>query len=188
MQTEVRAYKLGKRRWSYNEVEIVLRQAGSERRLTVLQAVNQGTDTFSEECRESSVNYRLDLANHTSIMLHGFLCYDVRPQGCGLPTPAPGAPPQYQRWYLVQRAACCKGCTGPVVRVIQRFGKVGKRARGGGPPSPDDSPLKLSAGRTGGNLKDPRFLYLSFDEAGTHVGAKTFRLILAAYDASGGAC
>lgn len=128
-ETEVRAYKLGKRRWSYNEVEIVLRQAGSERRLTVLQAVNQGTDTFSEECRESSVNYRLDLANHTSIMLHGFLCYDVRPQGCGLPTPAPGAPPQYQRWYLVQRAACCKGCTGPVVRVIQRFGKVGKRAR-----------------------------------------------------------
>ena len=48
------AYKLGKRRWSYNQVELVLCEAGEGgRMLSVKQAVNTGTDNFKEEVRVS---------------------------------------------------------------------------------------------------------------------------------------
>lgn len=47
---------------------------------------------------------------------------------------------------LVERCACQKGCTGPVVRAIQRFGKLGKRAWGTS-SSPDLSD------RTNNNMK-----------------------------------
>lgn len=139
---------------------------------------------------------------------------------------------------LVDRCACQKGCTGPVLRAIQRFGKLGKRAWGT-VPSPDitdrtnnnmkvragalawpggpralpcfarAAPWRLAAARWLGlnyllsflpaldltsplplaslapSLQDPRYFYLSFDEAGTHVGVKTFRLVVAVYDQGG---
>ena len=34
-------------------------------------------------------------------------------------------------------------------------------------------------------LQDPRFVYLSLDEACTHVGAAAFRLVVGIYDESG---
>ncbi|RMZ54075.1 hypothetical protein APUTEX25_002652 [Auxenochlorella protothecoides] len=148
-EAEVRAYKLGKRRWSYNQVEVIVREAGGSRVLTVTNATNQGTDNFNEEYRESAVNYLLELSNQSRVVLHGFLCYDAGEGGTPLLGPPHTlSPDQWHQWYLVQRSACCKGCTGPVIR-------------------------------------DPRFLYLSFDEAGTHVGAKTFRLVCALYDSDG---
>ena len=76
------------------------------------------------------------------------------------------------------RDSCSKGCKGPLLRAIQRFGKLGKRAWNA--PA-DDAP----AGSSPANKKDPRYMYLSFDEAGTHVGARTFRLLAALHDASG---
>lgn len=46
------AYKLGKRRWSYNQVELLLCEAGDGGRVVgVKQAVNMGTDNFKEEVR-----------------------------------------------------------------------------------------------------------------------------------------
>lgn len=54
MATHCRAYKLGKRRWSYNQVELVLCELGEgARMLSVKQAVNMGTDNFKEEVRVS---------------------------------------------------------------------------------------------------------------------------------------
>ena len=46
----------------------------------------------------------------------------------------------------MDRHACQKGCTGPVLRAIQRFGKLGKRAWGT-VPSPDITD------RTNNNMK-----------------------------------
>lgn len=75
----------------------------------------------------------------------------------------------------MDRCSCQRGCAGPVLRAIQRFGKLGKRSWGG-TPTPDVTD------RTNHNMKDMRYMYLSFDEAGTHVGCKSFRLVAAVYD------
>ena len=40
-------------------------------------------------------------------------------------------------WFLVGRAACRKGCCGPVLRAIQRFGRLGKRQWTGNASVPD---------------------------------------------------
>lgn len=79
----------------------------------------------------------------------------------------------------MSRQACHRGCSGPILRSIQRFGRLGKRSWGE-VPSPDVTD------RTNHNMKDTRYMYLSFDEAGTHVGCRYFRLIGAAYDNSDG--
>ncbi len=73
----------------------------------------------------------------------------------------------------VDRSACRKGCIGPVLRPIQRFGRVGKRS---GPEAPKNQ---------AGQLKNYKYMYLSLDEAGTHVGGGRFRLIFCVYDESG---
>lgn len=45
-----RAYKLGKKRWSYNQVELVLGEADGDRRVAVQQAVHASA-TFPEACK-----------------------------------------------------------------------------------------------------------------------------------------
>lgn len=80
----------------------------------------------------------------------------------------------------MDRCDCQRGCSGPVLRAIQRFGKLGKRSWTAS-PSPDPSD------KTNSNMKDQRYIYLSFDEAGTHVGVRSFRLVVALFDAATGA-
>ena len=84
------------------------------------------------------------------------------------------------------RKDCCKGCKGPLLRSIQRFGRLGKR-----------STDTLSATATGGSQagalrsgvpkqqKDPRCMYVSLDEACSHAGASAFRLVAGIYDCAG---
>ena len=48
---EIRAYKLGKKRWSYNQVELVVREKDGDRRLGVKQAVNVGVEGLGEDMR-----------------------------------------------------------------------------------------------------------------------------------------
>lgn len=81
--------------------------------------------------------------------------------------------PSLLRRVCVDRSACKKGCIGPVLRPIQRFGRVGKRS---GPEAPKNQ---------AGQLKNYKYMYLSMDEAGTHVGGSRFRLIFCVYDESG---
>lgn len=67
------------------------------------------------------------------------------------------------------RTACNRGCQGPVMRALQRFGKLGKRNK---------------AGDSQSSMKSPSRLYLSLDEACSHVNAKAFRLVAGLYDAN----
>lgn len=76
---------------------------------------------------------------------------------------------------LVDRRDCHRNCTGPIIRPIKRLGKLGKRS-----PSPEPR-----GGGGGQNMKDPRHVYLSFDEATTHVGQRSFRLLACFSDAAG---
>lgn len=45
---EIRAYKLGKKRWSYNQVEVVLMEAGGTKQLHVQQASSMAAQDDGE--------------------------------------------------------------------------------------------------------------------------------------------
>ena len=64
-------------------------------------------------------------------------------------------------WVSVTRGACSKACSGKVLKPIQRYGKLGRSGNKPGKATPE--------------AKHPSFLYLSIDEASTHVGVRRFR-------------
>jgi len=169
---EFRAYKLGKKRWSYNQVELVVCEEGGNKQLTIKQAVHAGPASKGDD-KGSGVSFEIILGNDEKLILDTFLVYD-HPHAVS----TPGGEGKLHEWTLVDRCACQRGCSGPVLRPIQRYGKLGKRSWGGS-PSPD------LTDRTNHNMKDTRYMYLSFDEAGTHVSFKSFRLITAVYDSKG---
>jgi hypothetical protein len=79
---EIRAYKLGKKRWSYNQVELVVCEEGTARQLTVKQAVHIGVAPDSGEC---GVTFQVQLANDEKLTLDAYLAYDsVKAVGTGL--------------------------------------------------------------------------------------------------------
>ncbi len=59
-------------------------------------------------------------------------------------------------WKPVTRACCIKGCVGPILGTIQRYGKQGK-VQG-----------LNNAADSGGVQQDTRNLYISIDEASNH--------------------
>jgi hypothetical protein len=75
---EIRAYKLGKKRWSYNQVEVVVCEEGTDRQLTVKQAVHTGT--ASAPLDNCGVTFQLQLANDEKINLEAYLVYDASQQ------------------------------------------------------------------------------------------------------------
>jgi hypothetical protein len=180
---ELRAYKLGKKRWSYNQVELVVAEAGGAGRLLgVRQAVHAGAPE-EESGADPAVTYSLTLANGEKLTLRCYLVLEdaraVAADGSGADA---GAAARAYKWRLVDRCACAKGCSGPVLRAIQRFGKLGRRCAAAASPGPrSPSPDRAAAAA----MKDTRFMYLSFDEATTHVGARSFRLLVAGYAAEG---
>ena len=242
-----RAYKLGKRRWSYNQCELRVLQAGSggANSVEVVEAVQFPTNgsnghghsagespsstatsspmagndgnmhSLSQQspptpAEEASVTYQVRLGNGYRIRVVVFVVHE-EPVGA---VAAPGGATHFT-WRAVARSECKKGCSGPVLRSIQRFGRLGRRSGappnfgggggsgGGSPVMPPSSYYNYDAGVTGspgqngtGNnscnspaerdkVKEAKYLYLSIDEAGTHVGARAFRLVAAAYDAAG---
>jgi hypothetical protein len=185
---ELRAYKLGKKRWSYNQVELVVAEAGGAGRLLgVRQAVHAGAPE-EESGADPAVTYSLTLANGEKLTLRCYLVLEdaraVAADGSGADEGSAGAAAAARayEWRLVDRCACAKGCSGPVLRAIQRFGKLGRRCAAAASPGPrSPSPDRAAAAA----MKDPRFMYLSFDEATTHVGARSFRLLVAGYAAEG---
>lgn len=72
-----------------------------------------------------------------------------------------------QQWFLHAdiEAASVHVWQGPVLRSIQRFGRLGKRS-GNVPPEARHSKDKI---------KEAKYMYLSIDEAGTHVNVRRFR-------------
>lgn len=70
---EIRAYKLGKKRWSYNQVGLVVCEEGTARQLTVKQAVHLGVAPDSNKC---GVTFEVQLANDEKLTLDAYLVYD----------------------------------------------------------------------------------------------------------------
>lgn len=56
-----RAYKLGKRRWSYNQCELRFVQEGGTARAEVMEAGQCAAASMSEEQAESGVTYQVRL-------------------------------------------------------------------------------------------------------------------------------
>ena len=110
------------------------------------------------------------------------------------------SPPLAMQPRACQAALLSHACTMPAALAIadlrlappcplQRFGRLGKRCRGGDAkpaaptePAADGKPAP-AAGQ--GSRKDPRYMYLSLDEACTHVDATAFRLVAGIYNRQG---
>ncbi|KAL0023934.1 hypothetical protein WJX77_001603 [Trebouxia sp. C0004] len=175
---DIRAYKLGKKRWSYNQCELVLSQQGSTSpsEVTVVGAVHVHNPAMHSDVSESQASYDMKLSNNQSVHVAVFLVHSS-PDAEVTEGKDSDEQKMYQ-WKTISRSACKKGCQGPVLRTLQRFGALGRRSNG--PKGTSAEPETFSK-----KSKDCRFMYLSLDEAGTHVGAKTFRLIAGVYDKAG---
>ncbi|KAK9817699.1 hypothetical protein WJX72_000872 [[Myrmecia] bisecta] len=187
---EVRAYKLGKRRWSYNQCELRLSQHGGDGSLEVIEALPQvpSDDEAAQEATPveatTTVTYHVRLNNNHCMYVDIYLVYDS-PVPNGLEGPDAG----YQ-WRQVDRNDCVKGCQGTLMRAIQRYGRASKK-RGATEEAGAEAGPGAQSPREGGRrgkerCKDARYLYLAFDEAGTHVGSRNFRLLACAYDRADG--
>ncbi|KAL4855424.1 Mitogen-activated protein kinase kinase kinase 9 [Chlorella vulgaris] len=183
---DIRAYKLGKKRWSYNQVELVLGEADNGVRTAAIR-------------QDSAVGFHVELESGAKLQAHIFLCYDKHASrsgdcsGGGAATDSSNsdgaagvAASQHHAWHLVTRKDCCKNCEGRVLRSIQRFGRQAKRCRNGATkPAAGDVAGGSAAAATVSSKKDPRFMYLSLDEACTHVSASAFRLVAGIYNRQG---
>ncbi|KAL0029744.1 hypothetical protein WJX79_007005 [Trebouxia sp. C0005] len=175
---DVRAYKLGKKRWSYNQCELVLTQQGSTSpsEVTVVEAVHVPDPALHSHISESQASYDMKLSNNQTIHVAVFLVHSS--PDAEVTEERDGHEQRVYQWTVISRSACKKGCQGPVLRTLQRFGALGRRSNGPkGTPAEPEAVNKKS--------KDCRYMYLSIDEAGTHIGAKTFRLIAGVYDKAG---
>jgi len=71
---EIRAYKLGKKRWSYNQVELVVCDEFDKKQLSVTQAFFSGT--VPGDFAESALAYNIHLNNGQRLLLELYLVYD----------------------------------------------------------------------------------------------------------------
>jgi hypothetical protein len=72
--------------------------------------------------QESGVVYLVRLNNGQRVRAHIFVVYDG-PQAIQHAA-KPGE--DCFQWTCVQRSACKKGCDGPILRAIQRYGRLGR--------------------------------------------------------------
>ena len=125
------------------------------------------------ELRDSALEYELKLYNGSTVRALIYLVYaeplSSVPGGGSRakPVAANGADHLIgagHTWLPVTRARCAKGCTGPILSAIQRFGKQGRTQKGaaGKEEAKPDS---------GEKWKDARNLFISIDEASNHVCA-----------------
>ena len=125
-----------------------------------------GTEV-EEQLRESCLKFHVRFVNNTRIQLYIYVVYSS-PYG----TTRPDKHTVLYHWMPVTRSKCRKGCTGPVIRGLQRFGRMPRR--GAAAVDGEDT------------WKEPRHLYIAIDEASTHVCPRhetsKFRLLVAAYD------
>jgi len=198
------AYKLGKKKRSYNQVELSFDKASvggvvnsNERSVddTALAIYEATERSFSldvpKEMRDSALEYELKLYNGESVRALIYLVYaeplsnltgngPVIQTGTGLPPtdnkPAVGVNGRVlidqasgNSWLPVTRRRCAKGCQGPILSAIQRFGKQGRTQKGGASKAEPAAAAKLV--EAGDKWKDARNLFISIDEASNHVNA-----------------
>ena len=199
------AYKLGKKKRSYNQVELTFDKASFGKRFGVnvhersddpsaLNIYEATERSFSLDVpasmRDSALEYELKLYNGASVRALIYLVYaEPLVSGSKVPGQTPalglnGAPLTDEggdnAWLPVTRARCAKGCAGPILSAIQRFGKQGRTQKGAG-----KEPAKPETGQD--KWKDARNLFISIDEASNHVCAfgpnkcKVFRCVFVVF-------
>jgi len=143
---------------------------------------NQVRQSQDEETAESSLRYELTLNNGSKILLNVYVVYSVPDEA------TKDGDEDCYTWKLVKRGYCKRGCKGPILRAIQRFGKLGRRCSEIWSSTNYRSVKQLHD--QAANSKDHRFLFISIDEACTHVAMgdkKTrFRLLFGVDDARTG--
>ena len=165
-----RAYKLGKQKCSYNQVELVIKDmsGGNVSDLIVSEAIEASLGPeVDEQLRGSCLKFNVRFVDNSRMQLYIYVVY-ARPYG----TTRSDKDTLLYHWMPVTRSKCRKGCIGSVIRGLQRFGKMPRRG---------------AAALDGEDCwKEPRHLYIAIDEASTHVCARhetsNFRLLVAAYD------
>ena len=180
-----RAYKLGKGKCSYNMVKLdfLHELTPQTKSLSVVEATETragAEDGPAGGIEESMLSYELTLNNKSKVLLNVYVVYSVPTEEV-----AEDGKPVYT-WKLVKRGYCKRGCKGPILKAIQRFGKLGRRCSEiWSSTNYNTKQLQQAA-----NSKDHRFLFISIDEACTHVAMgdkKTrFRLLFSVDDASTG--
>lgn len=170
---EVRAYKLGRQRWSYNQCEMQFVQEGSAKaaELTVAEAWHSNQNVLPHEASDSQVCYQMRLSNNVEVCA---VLYIVHTQATQNHDDNSISHPDFQ-WACVSRSECSKQCEGPILRPLKRTGLVTSKT------TDTESNLKRSARR---QAKDARYMYVAIDEACTHIGVKSFRLVAGVYDKS----
>ena len=78
---EIRAYKLGKKRWSYNQMELIVKEGpgGQGRQLEVKQAVHVPLEGEEDGAgaEDAGVTFEVVLANDSKLMMKCFLVYET---------------------------------------------------------------------------------------------------------------
>ena len=192
---ELRAYKLGKKKCSYNQVQLTLTHPSDPAKgpLALREAFVAGESTMSAsvhpDLAQSSLVYDVHLTNarRYHIVLHLVHAEpDSKPTG-------PGGETRYH-WRPIRREHCNKGCQGPILRAIQRFGKLGRRS-GPSPcgskalPAAEQAPPASNIVDGTGEWKTHSNLFVAIDEACTHVSVAgqsprhcRFRLLACIYE------
>ena len=90
-------------------------------------------------------------------------------------------------WLPVVRERCVKGCEGPILSAIQRFGKQGRTQKSTASQKIQRTSAKVKP-TAEDKWKDSRNLFISIDEASNHVcpygpnKCKVFRLLFGVYE------
>lgn len=186
------AYKLGKKKRSYNQVELTFDRAtaGSWANaaegapngdvLGIYEATERGFSLdVPENVRDSALEYELRLYNGTSVRALIYLVYaeplsrgsassgSKSSKGLTANGSAALTDKNGNTWLPVTRSRCAKGCQGPILSAIQRFGKQGRTQKG----APGASAPDAATANDRDKWKDARNLFISIDEASNHVQA-----------------
>ncbi|DBA88310.1 TPA: hypothetical protein ACH3X1_016529 [Trebouxia sp. C0004] len=177
-----KAYKLGKGRWSYNQCELILQQQAvvqdaSLTEVRVIEALHINSRVMPPACGHQ-VPFQLRLSNGYMISVTVSLVYEEAHLVHEISEGKVGDKQTCFLWTPVTRDECSKGCSGPTLKTLQRFGTFGRRSNG-------PHPTSLSLGTAGRKAKQAKYMYLSIDEAATHVGNKRFRLVAMVYEQNG---
>jgi hypothetical protein len=191
---EVRAYKLGKKKRSYNQVELTIAKAlnKNENENNILQIFEAherpiGND-IPRDLANSALEYELRLTNGTRARCVIYLVY-AEPMGetgketLKRPTSELIVHGEGKMWLPVTRERCNKSCEGPILSAIQRFGKQGRTQ----PNSSSATTTQQDLGDKS-NWKNSKNLFIAIDEASNHVRpfgpnkVKAFRLLFTIFE------
>ncbi|KAL3690291.1 hypothetical protein R1sor_016600 [Riccia sorocarpa] len=170
-EPELRAYKLGKQKCSFNQVELIVNDIENGRMtgMRISHAVESPVGPEVDEVlRESCLKFNVGFMNKKRMHLYVYLVYASAHRISQIGNHSLSSPHAYH-WIPVTRGKCRKGCKGPVIRGLQRFGRMPRRKAEGSSSSDEDS------------WKQPHHLYIAIDEASGHHNGSNFRLLLAAY-------